>query len=229
MGQTFKHNFVTPPDIRPVVHPLTGARGYEDAEGTFLQSVTGWLDDNWDKTHIKKWKEKVGEEEAERIRNRAADRGTALHENLELYIRNKELDYKRMDFLTKNLFAKVKPLVCRIDNIRLIETPIYSKKLGLAGRPDCISDYDQSLAVVDFKTSIRLKRKNWIVNYFLQTACYAEMFYELYGEMPRKSVIIIAVEESNLPQLHIESMDLCIRMLSKFREDPVKFQKKLAA
>lgn len=226
---TFTHSFVKPPQLSPVTHPLTGARGYEDAEGTFYQSTTSWIDENWDKTHIKKWKEKVGEAEAERIRDRAADRGTFLHNTLELYIRNQPIDFRSMHYLNKSLFAKVKPLVDRIDNIRLIETPIYSKRLGLAGRPDCIGDYDGTLSVIDFKTSIRLKRKRWIVNYFLQTACYANMFYELTGEMPRKAVVLIAVEESNKPQLQIESMDLCVRMLDNFRADPVKFQKKLAA
>lgn len=226
---TFNHNFVVPPGIKPSAHPLTGARGYEDSEGTFYQATTSWIDENWDKTHIEKWKKKVGEAEAERIKNRASDRGTLLHNTLEMYIRNQPFDLKQMHFLNRSLFVKVKPLVDRIDNIRLIETPICSKRLGLAGRPDCIGDFDGSLAVIDFKTSIKLKRKKWIVNYFLQTACYANMFYELYGEMPRKSVIIIAVEESNKPQIQVESMDLCTRMLDNFRADPVKFQKKLAA
>jgi hypothetical protein len=225
----FHHNFVTPPKLIPATHPLTGGRGYEDETGAFYQATTSWIDENWDKTHIKKWKERFGEAEADRIKNRAADRGSALHTTLEAYIRNEEIDIKRLDYLNRSLFVKVKPLVDRIDNIRLIETPIYSKRLGLAGRPDCISDFDGSLAIVDFKTSIKIKRKKWIVNYFLQTACYANMFYELYGEMPRKSVLIIAVEQSNQPQLQVESMDLCVRMLDKFRADPVGFQKKLAA
>jgi len=226
---TFSHQFVAPPSISPATHPMTGARGYEDSEGTFYQSTTSWIDERWDKTHIKKWKERIGEAEADRIRDRAADRGSTLHTTLEAYIRNEPVDPLKMDYLNRSLFVKIKPLVDRIDNIRLIETPLYSKRLGIAGRPDCIANYDGSLAVIDFKTSIKLKRKKWIVNYFLQTACYANMFYELYGEMPRKSVLIIAVEQSNIPQLQIESMDLCVRMLDKFREDPVKFQKKLAA
>jgi hypothetical protein len=208
---------------------MTGARGYEDSEGTFYQSTTSWIDERWDKTHIKKWKAKIGEAEADRIRDRAADRGSNLHHTLEAYIRNQAIDIKKLDYLNRSLFVKVKPLVDRIDNIRLIETPIYSKRLGIAGRPDCIANFDGILSVVDFKTSIKVKRKKWIVNYFLQTACYANMFYELYDEMPRKSVLIIAVEESKMPQLQIESMDLCVRMLDRFKEDPVKFQKKLAA
>lgn len=226
---TFTYNFVTAPQLSPATHPMTGVRGYEDAEGAFFQSTTSWIDENWDKTHIKKWKAKVGEAEADRIRDRAADRGSNLHTTLEAYIRNQPVDMRGMNYLNKSLFLKVKPLVDRIDNIRLIETPICSKRIGLAGRPDCIANFDGSLAVVDFKTSIKVKRKKWIVNYFLQTACYANMFYELTGEMPRKSVLIIAVEESNQPQLQIESMDLCVKMLDNFRADPVKFQKKLAA
>ena len=203
-------------------------RGYEDSEGNFYQSVTSFLDDNWDKTFLEKWRKKVGVEEAERITERASDRGSALHSVVEAYIRNQEIDFRRLDFLPKTLFAKIKPLVCRISNIRLIETPIYSKSLQLAGRPDVIADYMGSLSVIDFKTSIRTKKKAWIVNYFLQTACYARMFYELYGEMPRKSVLIVAVEESTAPQLLVEPMDVCIKMLDKFREDPVAFQKKIS-
>lgn len=225
----FTHNFIQPPNLIPALHPLTGARGYEDADGLFYQSTTSWIDENWDKSHIQKWKARVGEAEAERIKNRAADRGSALHTTLENYIRNQEVDIRKLDYLTRSLFTKIRPLVDRIDNIRLIETPIYSKRLGIAGRPDVIASFDGVPAVIDFKTSIKIKRKKWIVNYFLQTACYANMFYELYNEMPRKAVVLIAVENSNQPQLQIESMDLCVRMLDKFRDDPVAFQKKLAA
>lgn len=210
-----------------VHHPLTGARGYEDAEGAFFQSVTGFIDERWDKTHIAKWKARVGEKEADRIRDRASDRGTLLHNTVELYIRNQPFNLQQMHYLNRSLFVKVKPLVDRINNIRLIETPIMSKRLGIAGKPDCIADFDGVLSVVDFKTSIKTKRKKWIVNYFLQTAFYADMFFELTGEMPRKSVLIIGVEESPVPQLQIESMDLCHRMMQNFVNDPVKFQKKL--
>jgi hypothetical protein len=226
MSQIFTHNFVVPPKLVPAERMIEG-RGYEDEEGNFYPGVTSWIGSHWDKAFLEKWRARVGVEEAAKITKRAGDRGHNLHTVVESYIRNLEIDFQGLDMLTKTMYAKIKPLVCRINNIRLIETPIYSKSLGLAGRPDVIADYNGLLAVIDFKTSIHKKKKAWVVDYFLQTACYARMFYELYGEMPRQSVLMVAVEDEIAPQLLVEPMDVCLKMLDKFKADPVAFQKKL--
>lgn len=224
---TFTHSFVSPPKLERSEDLFTGKRFYLGPDGQRYSSVTTWLSENWDKTALDKWRKRIGDAEADRISNRAAGRGTNLHNLLEAYLRNEALP--EQNFLTKTLFAKVRSNVNKINNIRLIETPIYSTELGLAGTPDVIADFDDTLAVIDFKTSITPKKKMYIVNYFLQTACYAKMYNELFNQMPRKSVLIIAVEEQTQPQIFIEPMDTCIKMLDKFVIDPVAFQKKIKA
>ena len=66
-----------------------------------------------------------------------------------------------------DLFVTIQPLLHRIDNIKLLEAPLWSSLLGLAGRTDCIADFDGKLSIIDFKASTKQKRKKDIDNYFL--------------------------------------------------------------
>ena len=172
------------------------------------------------------WKARVGEKKAAEVTRKASVRGTSVHKITETYLMNEQIDFKDNPN-NKVLFLKIKPILDRLDNIRLLETPIYSKKLGLAGTPDCISDYDGDLAVVDFKTSTRFKKREWIVNYFLQTACYGLMYEELFWTLPKKAVICMATEASEQPQLFVEPMETCVKMLYNFIKDPIAFQAKI--
>lgn len=223
---TFTHNFVQPLPLKQVTDP-EGKRYYTTPEDKRYESVTSFIGRNWDKTHLIAWKKRLGEKKADAETKRASVRGTSIHKISENYLRNNvnlDLDTNPLE---KVLYVKIKPLLDRLDNIRLLETPLYSDRLQLAGTPDFIGDYSEELAVVDFKTATRAKKKIWIVDYFLQAACYGVMFEEHYGLMPKKAVIIMASEALPYAQLFIEPMDRCIKMLDKFREDPILFQKVL--
>ena len=216
----FNHAFVTPPIL------TKGDRCYTTPEGNSYESVTTYIGRNWDKSFLIEWRKRVGAEKAAKISSAAIRRGTSLHKVTEKYLMNEELDLDD-DPTTKALFNKIQPLIDRLNNIRLLETPLYSHKLQLAGTPDCIADYSNALAVVDFKTSTRVKKKKEIVDYFLQCACYAEMYNEHYGQMPEKAIIIMAIPDLPYGMTYIHPMDKCVKMLEIFRTDPVLFQNKI--
>jgi genome maintenance exonuclease 1 len=95
----------------------------------------------------------------------------------------------------KALFNLIKPALDNIDNITAIETPLWSKILGLAGRTDCIAEYNGKLSIIDFKASTKEKRKQDIENYFLQATAYALMYQERTGVIIENFVILIACED----------------------------------
>jgi genome maintenance exonuclease 1 len=82
-----------------------------------------------------------------------------------------------------------------VDNILGVELPLYSKALGCAGRTDLVAEYDGKVSIIDFKTSKRLKKKDWIENYFLQSTVYSMMFERFYSISVPQIVIVITVDD----------------------------------
>ena len=92
----------------------------------------------------------------------------------------------------RDRFYNTLPYLDKINNIHAIERTLYSEYLGLAGRVDCIAEYEGELAVIDFKTSTKIKPENWCTNYFVQEMFYAAAYYEL-TEIPVTKLITIMV------------------------------------
>lgn len=148
----------------------------------------------------------MGEEEANRISGRASRRGTKFHSLMESYISNQEKD----SFLNENVmpdmklaFKQMLPIVDRIDNVHYLETMLYSETLGLAGQVDCIAEFDGVPSVIDFKTSLKLKREEWILNYFEQCTCYSLMYEEMTGIKAKQIVVLISVDNEE-PQVFVK-------------------------
>ncbi len=146
------------------------------------------------KASIMAWRKKVGEEEANRVCKRATTRGNKCHKLAELYLLNQDISKYKDDPLSMGLFHQIKPYLDSINNIHALEAPLFSKLLRLAGRVDCIAEYNGELAIIDFKTSTKYKREEWIHDYFAQETAYAIMFQELTGLQVKKLVTIIACE-----------------------------------
>jgi genome maintenance exonuclease 1 len=94
------------------------------------------------------------------------------------------------------MFLSLKPLLNRINNIHYQEQALWSEKLGMAGRVDCIAEFDGELSVIDFKTSKRPKTPAQIEDYYWQTSAYALMYEDMIGVPINNTVIIMAVEDS---------------------------------
>lgn len=182
-----------------------GQRFYKTPDGVFpsVTTVTGWEKKNF----FAKWR-KNNPEEAIRV----CSRGNKLHSIIENYLNNNE-DLKE-NSNEVDLFRSMKPHIDKINNIRALESPLYSKILGLAGRVDCIAEYNKELCVIDFKGSTRIKNKDDIENYFLQAAAYALMWQERTGEKCKKICIIIGTEKG-ITQVFVENTIDYVKKLQK--------------
>lgn len=165
---------------------------------------------------FKEWRRKVGEEAADRKTARATGRGTAFHSIVESYLKNESLEEHKGKPLPFTLFQVAKPILNRINNIHVLEGALYSNYLRVAGRVDCIAEFDGELAVIDFKTSDKDKKEEWIENYFVQATAYAVMFYELTGIQPKKIVIIIATEEGHCQVIEKTNLDYYFTLLKEY-------------
>lgn len=182
-----------------------GRRLYCTPDGERLPSITTVLGAG-KKDSIKEWRDKVGHEEADRITRMAAGRGTAMHNIAEKYIRGDE-DYMPRATMPhyKCLFNAIKPLIdANLEAVYAQETPLYSNYLKVAGRVDLVGKYRGKRSIIDFKTSRKPKKKEWIENYFLQATAYAIMTEERTGISIPQIVIIMAVDDSPTPIEFVE-------------------------
>jgi len=175
-------------------------RKYFTPDGNAYPSITTVLS-ILSKDSIIKWRKRVGEEEANKISHQAATRGTAIHKLAEDYIDNVE-DWDK-GAMPNNMFtfSRIKELIDQnINNVWFQEEFLYSDKLKCAGQVDCIAEWDGELSIIDFKTSRKPKKEEWITNYFIQASFYAAAFYERTGVPIKQGVILIAVDHEN-PQV----------------------------
>ena len=193
----FIHNHVDIPKLTR--ETIGGVRYYTapnlDGELIKLVSITS-VTSHWSAKRIAEWKTRVGLEEANRVSKRATTRGTDMHLLAEHYLQNQPLPKAKVP-ISQILFNKAKPELNKIDNIIVQEEAMYSLRLGIAGTPDCIADYDGDLSVIDFKTSKAPKPREWIEGYFVQASAYACMLYELTGIKAKKLVIIMSCEDGD--------------------------------
>ena len=183
-------------------------------EGNAYPSVTTVIGEK-KKDNILQWRRRVGEEEANAISKRASTRGNKCHKLAEDYLSNKSLDRYRDDVLSLGMFHQIRPYIDKINNIHALEESLYSHTLRLAGRVDCIAEYDNELAIIDFKTSTKYKREEWIQDYFSQETAYAIMFQELTGLKVKQLVTIIATEQGT-PQIFVK--DNILEFVPKLKE-----------
>jgi ATP-dependent exoDNAse (exonuclease V) beta subunit len=194
----FTHNPVEIPSLSR--ETIDGVRYYtapdNDGELIKLVSITS-VTSHWSREGIMKWRKRVGDEEANRVSKRATTRGTDMHLLTEHYLQNEPLPKAKVP-IAQILFNTAKPALNKIDNIIVQEQAMYSLRLGVAGTPDCIGDYDGELSIIDFKTSKSPKPLKWVEGYFVQASAYACMLYELTGIKAKKLVIIMACEDGEL-------------------------------
>ncbi len=203
---------------------INGKRFYKTPEGLLYPSVTT-ITSQHGKDKIIEWRRRVGEEEANRISTKASNRGTKVHKICENYLNNEE-DYARTNpaHIHKTMpdsiamFKSLQPLLDEhVNNIHALEIPLYSHHLKVAGRVDCIAEYDGKLSIIDFKTSGRLKEESWIKGYFMQCSAYAVMYEERTG-IPVSQIVIMIAVDSEHPQVFIKKRNDYIKDFISYRE-----------
>ena len=172
---------------------VDGRRVYVTPKGDYYPSITSILGSQ-PKPGIDQWKAKVGEKEANRIIKESTKIGTAVHTLCEDYLLNKNLYCDDKEVLS--VFNRLRFMLGNIDNIYGLEIPLYSDILRVAGTADCIADWNGVLSVIDFKTSRKAKREDWIQDYYTQAFFYSAAFFEMTGALPEQVVILVAVRDS---------------------------------
>ena len=188
-------------------------RFYETPDGKLYPSITTVLSTR-NKKGLFEWRKRVGDEVANYVARTSAARGTAVHHMCEDYLNNFPVDWPdkwkehEKKFLPFCLFKQLENKVLqKIDNIRSQECALFSNKYRVAGRVDCIAEYDGKLSIIDFKTSTKERNDEWNENYYIQASAYAEMFEEQTGTPIEQIVILVVTEDGAVQEFVKEKYD----------------------
>jgi len=172
-----------------------GKRYYLTPDGNYYPSITSILSQQ-ENLGLEAWKERVGEKEAKRISKESARIGTAVHQLAEFYLSNVQVKLDKEEKKIIDTFNRLRFLLGNINNIVGLEIPLFSDLIRVAGTCDCIAEYNGKLSIIDFKTSRKPKKEEWIDDYYMQTFAYKLMFEEMTGIEIQQVVILIASVES---------------------------------
>ena len=209
IGKAIKHNdkynYITG---RQITDHESGTRVYE-VNNDRLPSVTTILGATKTQQFLKDWKAKVGEQEAERIKNVSSARGTSMHKFLESYVTG--VGY---DDLTE-LGQAAKPMAQKVIEVGLAPVEeYYGSEVTLhypglyAGSTDLVCLHNGYETIVDFKQSNRPKKKEWIEDYYLQIAAYAMAHDYVYGSSIRQGVIMVCTPDLYYQEFRIQDAEL---------------------
>tara|TARA_Y100000034_G_C6901855_1_gene417320 strand:- start:895 stop:1593 length:699 start_codon:yes stop_codon:yes gene_type:complete len=173
-----------------------GHRYYMTPSGKHYPSVTSVLKADVEKQEaLEKWRQDIGDREADRIVRITGTRGTALHEAIERYLNGDDNPAGGCFPDVQAMFSAIKPVLDKdITDIIGQEIPMYSDYLETAGRGDLVAKYKGKNAFIDFKNSLRVRKKEFLKSYFMQISAYCVMFEERTGIPINDMIIIMAVE-----------------------------------
>ena len=183
-----------------------GVRLYETPEGNKYPSITTILSVR-NKSGLVEWRKRVGDKVANHVMHKAAARGTSVHHMCEDYLNNENIDHHQKNFLPWCLFTQLQKVLTNIDNIHAQEAGLYSDKYKVAGRVDCIAEYNGVLSIIDFKTSTKERNDEWNENYYIQCSAYAEMYGERTGTEIEQIVILCVTEDGTVQEFVKEKYD----------------------
>ena len=203
-------------DFELEANNIDGVRYYTLPNGKKAPSITS-ITSFYNRQTFIKWRKKVGEEEANKITKVATDRGTKFHDLVEKYLLNEDINSMK-DILpsTKSRWIAAREALNKIDNIHALEKPLYSEYFGIAGRVDCIAEYNGELAVIDFKTSKKIKPEKWLENYFVQETAYACMYFEMTGIAVEKIVTLMVADNGDVKVYEKTNKRDYIKLLTKY-------------
>ena len=175
---------------------VEGRRLYATPSGHNYPSITTVISNNpAKKAGIAKWRARIGNAKADAICKRSTTRGTTYHSIVEDYFNNNlDIDSYKDSPLPVVMFNTSKCVLDRINNIFLQEAALYSDHLEIAGRVDCIAEFDGVLSIIDFKTAAEPKKEAYLYDYYIQETAYACCLQEIYGITVKQLVTIVACE-----------------------------------
>jgi genome maintenance exonuclease 1 len=188
-----------------------------DSQG--LPSVTTILSGTKDQTFLKEWEERVGKEEAERIRNDAATVGTHMHGVVERLLLNRSLDPPRTWLQVKGYrmgYALIEHFFPNVYEVWGSEVPLYYPG-RYAGTTDCIAVYNGKPSILDFKQANKMKKRDWIDDYFVQLAAYAMAHNKVHGTDIDHGVILMVAQDGQ-----VQEFVTCGREFQQYQDEWMK-------
>lgn len=146
-----------------------------------------------DRRTLENWKRRIGHEEADNVSKSAIARGTELHQLIENELLG-EKPIKYSDTVAGFWEYSQEQIKALISNVQLIEGTIWHNEYRIAGTVDCVADFEGKLTVIDWKTSSKIKKPEWITDYCLQLSAYRQCMKEVYGLDIKHGVIFISLE-----------------------------------
>lgn len=168
-------------------------RVYVDAAGNKIPSVTTILGKTKDMTHLIAWKKRIGEDKAKQITEESAGLGTTMHAHLEAYILGEERpggnNYGRL--MAKRMADTIiSEGLIDVDEAWGVEAHLHYENLW-AGTTDLVGMFQGKPAIMDFKTTIKPKKREWVEDYRLQLAAYAMAHNLAYGTDIQTTVVFM--------------------------------------
>ena len=213
----FIHNEISVPELS--TKNVNRKRFYQTPEGKLYPSITTVLQKR-KMAGLMEWRKNVGDDVANYIARTAAHRGTKVHHMCEDFLNNNfDEETHKKNFLPYVLFGQMKPvLMQKVNNIYAQECGLYSDKYRVAGRVDCIAEYNNIPSIIDFKTSRKERNDDWNESYYIQASAYAEMFEERTG-IAINQIVILVVTEDGVVQEFIKDKGDYIPMLVEAIDD----------
>lgn len=207
---------------------INGSRKYATPDGEKLPSVTTILDatkSEESKKALMEWRNRVGHKRAQEITTEAAGRGTRMHKFIEDYIKTGTLNEPGSNPYSIQSHTMAKSIIeqglCKVSEAWGVEVPLYFPKV-YAGTTDLCGIHDGQEAIMDHKQSNKVKKREWIEDYFVQSAAYATAHNELHGTNIRKGVIFMCTADNQYLEFIVEGaefdsyVDIWFRKLDEY-------------
>ena len=183
---------------------INGKRHYCLPDGSKVPSVTTILDRTKSKESrdaLDKWRKAVGVERAQQITTEAANRGTRMHSYLEHYVKTGDMkDLPSNPFAHASWYMAAQVILegfTKVDEVWGVEVPVYYSGL-YAGTTDSVGVHGGSPAIMDYKQTNKLKKREYIGDYFVQLAAYAQAHNSMHGTDIKKGVILMCQQPKEL-------------------------------
>ena len=188
---------------------VDGKRLYATPDGRRVPSVTTILSQTKDMTHLHAWRKRVGESEAQRIATESANIGTVMHKSLERHVLGQDrtpgsnlIQQKAHEMANVIIEHGLKG----VEEVWGSEINLYYPEL-YAGTTDLVGVYNGAPAIMDFKQSRRLKKTEWVEDYYLQLVAYAEAHNKLFGTRIRTGRMFICTQANEYQSFEIDDYD----------------------
>jgi len=204
-------------------------RHYRDSNNILVPSVTTVLSGTSDnKDGIEKWRKRIGDNEADRIMMQSTEIGTAVHEAIEKFLGNKDWDHFQDtsdQIMARKMTSKFVDLgLNKISQVWGLEVGLILDNL-YAGTADCVGTYDDVPSLIDFKTARRIKKREWIEDYFLQGCAYANAHNVMF-DTDIKQIVILMVDRDLIFKEFIVGKDEFKELTDKWKKRLIYFNSK---